>query len=594
MMKCPLKHGIILLLLLFLSVGIAYTEAAISELARALRSIDNRVYYKALNILDSYKPDPDELPLYYYIKGRAYSGMKKYSKAIEFLNRAFIISKDEELKKEALFERGRAYLKGGFYYEAASNFKLYIRIYPKAENIQRAYIYFAQSLLMSGRYQEALRYFKKIKVKRPEVLFGKAEVFHRIGLYRTASRLFKRGIKIYPRYIQSHPDVMLSYAENLLKTGKYESAKPFYYLLTETSLKERAYIGLGQIALREGDLETALMHFRRAQNSADRVIKRKALLNIGLIMIKRGRTKEAVKNFLTLRENYPYTPEAKRALLELSRIYRHSGKYQMAEKYIKEIIFGNNPSDEALRELELLVIDTIEKDRKTFLKTWQECGRFLMTIKRQKTLLRVAKALIDEGGDFLKVYNFLIRNGNKSIREHAICELALFYGRLGNRDKLLSLYRKLGTVKKSNNEIKRVRAYMFALNGKPEKAVELLNRIEKVEEADYELLVMIATKVSPELFSPLYLRFSGALDKKIDYQLIGDLYYRKGMFSDAVKYYRLAMKLGNVQPHVLLRLALLNNNREIKLSLSKMKNVYGRFIKETLFEDKLKKSLMEL
>ncbi len=593
-MKYQLRYASVLFILILFVVWTGPSGAAMSPLAKALRSIDNRVYYKALNILENYRPEPDELPLYYYIKGRALSGMKRYSEAIEFLNRAFITSKDEELKKVALFERGRAYLKGGFYYEAASNFKLYIRIYPKAENIQKAYIYYAQALLMSGRYQEALRYFKAIKLKRPEVVFGKAEVFHRIGLYRTASGLFKKGIKDYPRYIQSHPDVMLSYAENLFKIGKFEKAKPFYYLLTETPLKEKAYIGLGEIALREGDLDSALMHFKRAQNSADRVIKRKALLNIGLIMIKKGMTKEAINNFLILRENYPYTPEAKRALLELSRLYRKKGDFLKAEKYLKEIIFGNSPSDEALRELELLVLDTIRKDRKSFLKTWQECGRFLMTIKRQKTLLKVARALIDEGGDFLKVYNFLIRNGNKSIRESSICELALFYGRLGNIKKLLSLYKKLGPVKKSNDEIKRVKAYIFALEGKPERALALLKKINKAAEADYELLIMIAMQVSPEQFSPLYLRVSGALNKKIDYQLIGDLYYRKGMFSEALKYYRLAMKLGNVKPHVLFRVALLNNARKIKLTLSKQSNVYGKFIKENFHEEELKKSLMEL
>ena len=574
--------------------SVTVTESAMSPLARALRSIDKRVYYKALNILETYEPDPDELPLYYYIKGRALSGLKRYSEAIEFLNRAFITSKDEELRREALFARGLAYLKGGFYYEASSNFKLYIKKYKHSENREQAYIYFAQALLMSGRYQEALRYFKAIKLKTPEVLFGKAEVFHRIGLYRTAAGLFKKGQKLYPDYIQSHPDVMLSFAENLLKTGNFRRAKPFYYLLTETPLKEKAYIGLGEIAIKEGKLSAALMHFKRARHSADRVIKRKAILNIALIMSRKGETEKAVKGFLELRENYPYTPEAKRALLELSRIYRKRGKFLLSEKYIKEIIFGSNPSEEALKELELLVLDTLKKDRRSFIKTWRECGRFLMTIKRQKTLLEVARALIEEGGDFERVYNFLIRNGNRPVRTSAICELALFYGRLGNREKLKTLYSKLKTPKTLNDQIYRVRAYIAALDGRADRALSLLKKIKTPTEADYDLLMMIADRVQPQGFSELYIRFSGALDRAVDYQLIGDLYYQRGKPKEASKYYRLAMKLNELNPHVMLRLILIDNDPKTREILSKKKSVYGRFLKETFYEDKLKKSLMEL
>ncbi|RMG66519.1 MAG: hypothetical protein D6710_12425, partial [Nitrospirae bacterium] len=155
-MKYPFRNVIVIWVLLLYVMVASVPRAAMSPLARAQRAVENRLFYKALNILETYKAEPDELALFYYIKGRALSGLKRYSEAIEFLNRAFITSRDQELKKEALFERGRAYLKGGFYYEASSNFGLYIRLYPEAENLQNAYIYFAQSLLMSGRYQEAL------------------------------------------------------------------------------------------------------------------------------------------------------------------------------------------------------------------------------------------------------------------------------------------------------------------------------------------------------------------------------------------------------------------------------------------------------
>ncbi len=594
-MKNLYCHRLIVTISLITILLYTSVQSAILPLAKAIKAIDQKLYYKALNILDAYNPKPEELPVYFFIKGKALKGLKKYRQAIEYLNRAFITSKDRELRREALFERGLAYLYGGFYYEAASNFKLYIKLFPEAENIQEAYINYAQSSLMSGNLEEALKYFKELKVDRPEVIFGKAEVFHKLGLYKTAFRLFSEGYKKYSKYLESHPSILLSYAENLFITGHFKRAKPFYYMLTETPLKEKAYLGLGKISLKEKDLDTALMYFKRARYSADRVIKREALLYIGLVSLEKNEVEKAISMFLKLRKDYPYTPEANKGLLILSSIYRKQGNYLLAEKYLKELLYGTEPSEEALKELENLILTTIEHDRKAFLKTWKDCGRLLMTIKRQNTLLKVAKALMDEGGDFLKVYNFLIRNGNRSIKAIAIADMAVFYGRLGDIENLNKYYLKLRRLKIKNDHYYRVLAYKYALEGKDEQSLVFLAKIKAYEGSDFTLLYMIVDGVNPYKFLDTYKRLSRQFKNKLDYQLIGDVFYDHGYLSDAAKYYKLALKVGEYEPHTLYRLYRIEeDNSEVRSILLKQKDIFGKSVKLNLMEKKLLKEIREL
>ncbi|RMG69163.1 MAG: hypothetical protein D6710_09285, partial [Nitrospirae bacterium] len=301
-----------------------------------------------------------------------------------------------------------------------------------------------------------------------------------------------------------------------------------------------------------------------------------------------------VQNLLDLRENYPYTPEAKRALLELTRLYRKRGKLLEAERFLKELLFGSNPSEQSLRELELLVLDSIEKDRKAFNQIWRECGRFLMTIKRQKTLLKVASTLVEEGGDFLKVYDFLIRNGDKNIKNQAIAELALFYCRLGDAKRASALLKKVKGTKGREDRFIRIKAYLYALKGEHKTAARLLSSIKEPNEADYELLIKIAPLIEPERFAMLYKSFSGRLNKTPDYQLLGDLFYRRGKLSEASSYYRIALKVGDVSPHVLMRLAFIEKDDQYISALKKKGGPFSRYIKESLFEEKIKKSLKEL
>jgi len=580
-----------------LTVSFTCTDIHASEtLQKALDAIDEGMNYKALRLLSRYRPSEEELPRYYYLKGRALEGAKRYSQAIGYLNRAYITAKDKALKEDALFERGVAYLMSGFNYEAASNFRLFIKLYPESALIRKAYLNYAQASLKTGNYVEALAYFRKVS-DTPEAVFGKAEVFQRLGLFSAAHELYNAGLISYKDYIEKHPDVLYYYAENLRVNGKYEQAKSLYYLLVDTYLRERAYLGLGLIEYARRDMESAEMYLKKASESPDRVIRRRALLNLGRTAISTGRKDRAVKYLKTLGRDYPYTPESEEALLLLARLMRERKDYLQAEKYLREILFGRKPGKEALDELDALINDSIKSnDLEAFRKIWNDSGQWLYEPSREETLFNVAEALRNSGGgDFIRVYRYLVKNGSGKIRARSLSRLAVFFGRLSDTGRVERLVRSLERLNPGGDETLRAEAWLYYLMGKKSRAYSAVADIRRPVDDDIDLLWRVKDGApSVKTFVETYKTMSRATGKQLRYTDIGDLLAEDGMERSAAKYFNLALKVDPDDVRAMYMLARVNHSTPILRRLSEKKGLYGSMANVMLKEQEIKKHILEM
>jgi len=578
-----------------LAVSVACRPAYGSEtLQEVLKAIDEGMNYKALSLLSQYRPSPEELPRFYYLKGKALIGARRYTKAIGYLNRAYLTAKDDNLRELALFERGVAYLMGGFNYEAASNFRLFIKRYPDSKLIQRAYLNYAQSSLKTGNYVEALAFFRKVK-DTPEAVFGRAEVFHRLGLYSAANDLYNAGLLSYKDYIEKHPDVLYYYAENLRVNGKAERAKSFYYFLMDTYLRERAYLGLGLIAYEMKDMESAEMYLKKAAESPDRVIRRRALLTLGKTSIAEGRKDRAVEYLKALRRDYPYTPETDEALLLLARLMRERKEYLQAEKYLREILFGRKPSKEALDELALLVDESISNDKEAFRIIWENNGQWLYEPSREETLFKVAEALRSSGGDFIRVYTYLVKNGSKGIKAKSLSRLAIFFGHLSDTGKVEELVRSLEKLNPEGDEYLRADAWLFYLKGARKRAYSLISRVSHPVVDDIDLLWRVKDgATSVRSFIGLYKTMARAAGARLRYTDMGELFVESGMKKTAVKYFNLALKVDPDDVRAMFLLSRITGDTAILQRLSGRKGLYGSMAQVMLKEQEIRKRILEM
>ncbi len=578
-----------------LTLSLTCTEVYGSEsLQKAFEAIDEGRNYEAMRLLSQYRPSKKELPRYYYLKGRALEGAKRHRKAIGYLNRAYITAKDTTLKEDALFERGVAYLMSGFHYEAASNFRLFINLYPDSPLIQRAYLNYAQASQKTGNYVEALAYFRKVS-DTPEAIFGKAEVFQRLGLFSAAHELYNTGLISYKNYIEKHPDILYYYAENLRIIGKTEQAKSLFYLLMDTYLRERAYLGLGLIEYTRNDMESAEMYLKKASESPDRVIRRQALLNLGRTSIATDQKNRAIEYLKLLRRDYPYTPESEEALLLLAGLMRERKDYLQAEKYLREILFGRKPMKAALNELEILINESIDNDTRSFREIWNNSGQWLYAPSREDTLLNVAEALRNSGGDFIRVYTYLIKNGSKRIRAKSLSQLAIFFSRLSDVKRVEKLVTSLEKLNPGGDEILRARAWLYYLKEKKKLAYSGITRISHPVNDDIDLLWRVKEGApSVKSFIKNYKFMSRATGEPLRYTEIGDLLADKGMKKKAAKYFNLALKVNPDDVRAMFMLAGITSSATLMQRLSEKKGLYGSMAKVMIKEQETKKHILEM
>ncbi|VAX32945.1 hypothetical protein MNBD_NITROSPIRAE02-1666 [hydrothermal vent metagenome] len=578
-----------------LTVFLTCTESYASEpLQKVLEAIDEGRNYEAMRLLSQYKPSEKELPRYFYLKGRALEGAKRHRKAIGYLNRAYITAKDTTLREDALFERGVAYLLSGFHYEAASNFRLFINLYPGSTLIQKAYLNYAQASLKTGNYVEALAYFRKVS-DTPEAIFGKAEVFQRLGLFSAAHELYNTGLISYKNYIEKHPDVLYHYAENLRIIGKPEQAKSLFYLLMDTYLRERAYLGLGLIEYARNDMESAGMYLKKASASPDRVIRRQALLNLGKTLISIDRKDRAIEYLKVLQRDYSYTPESEKALLLLAGLMRERKDYLQAEKYLREILFGRKPMRAALNELDILVNESIKNDTGAFKSIWNKSGQWLYTPSRENTLLNVAEALRNSGGDFIRVYTYLTENGSKTIRAKSLSQLAIFFSRLSDIKRVESLVTSLEKLNPGGDEKLRARAWLYYLKGKKKRAYSTITGISLPVNEDIDLLWRVKEGApSVMTFIKNYKSMARTTGMPLRYTEMGKLLTDKGMRQKAIKYFSLALKVNPDNAQAMFMLARLNANAPLIKRLSEKKGLYGSMAKVMIKEQEIKKHILEM
>ncbi len=560
-------------------------------LREALRAIEAKRIYEALRILSRHIPSDRERPLYYYIKGKALLEVKRHREAIDYLHRAYITAKDGRLREYALFERGLGYLKAGFYYEASANFMLFIRLFPESSLIRDAYIYYARSSLKTGRYVEALSYYRRIE-EGPEVIFGKAEVFQRLGLYTAAAELYDRGLIRYKEYMQNNPDVLYYYADNLRHTGRLKEAKQIYYLLMDTEYRERAYLGVGLIEFSRDDRERAEAYFKRAALSPDRVVRRKALLYLGKTLVLKGEKEKAIEYLEGVRKYFPYTPESDEGLLLLATLFRERGEYLRAGRYLKEILFGRRPSEEAIDELDSLVRESMVKDPEAFGRIWDESGLWLFSPSREETLLEVAEFMTRTSGDFFRIYTYLRENGSREAKVQALSQLATYYARLGDLGKTEALYRELKALHPTGDGPVRVRAWLLALRGEKEDAFSEVLGITRPGEGDLELLWKVKEGAPPLRFIEEYRRMARLAGVPLRYSEMADFLTERGMRKEAARYYALALKVDPQDSRLMYKAA--GEVPGLYRELSKDNGLYGAVAKTVLREEAVRKGLREM
>jgi tetratricopeptide (TPR) repeat protein len=585
-----------LFILAFLLVGsIGSTAFAGGDIIDdAWKSIQSNTPYDGITKLRSYHPHEKERARYHYVFGRGLVEMKRYPEAVSHLTEAYITADSKPLKEASLYYRGLAYLRGGFSYEAASALKVFIEQYPDSALIRDAYANYARASLDINDFVNAMRYFK-LAGDTPDGLFGKAEVFHRLGLYATASRIYSTAILKYQDYIRNYPNSLYYYVENLRMTGNAEDSKKLLYLLVETPLRDKAILSMGLIDMDNTRFDSTVAHFKRITGSTDRVVRRKALVSLSKVYEEQGKSAEAIRLLNTVRQEFPYTEENKEGLIMLSRIHRKSGDYKNALNAIREVLFGGRPATAAIEELKMLVQESMANSSGDFIEIWKRCGIWLMDNRYEDLLMEVAKGLERSGGDFLRIYSFLSGYGSEKNKILAMSRMAALYADFGDSKKASRYLHHLEGLGVSNDDMVRAQVQFDFASGKKDAACSGLGKISSPVGDDVMLLWRCGTGTEDASgYLPLYRAMIKGTMVSPRYAEIGDMLYRDKKMKEALTNYRIALTIDPDNAWALYRVGSLAPAGNELVELSKNETMLGKLARMELKERQIVKKLKEM
>jgi tetratricopeptide (TPR) repeat protein len=553
------------------AADIADQQVTSPLLIKALDSLKANKFSETLKILNEIKPDNATLAQYYFVFGKLDNAMQKPLEAVEHFRKAYLYAPKGDMKEIALIERAETYLRMRYFYEAKSVYVVFLKEFPQSRFFVRVYPGLARCLAETGSLREAITYYEKAG-NSPEVLAGKANALHRLGLYREAEKSYASLIETNEAFIWASDEARYYLGENLRQMGKLSEASKYLSEIKDPSFKIKADLSLGIIAMQQERAGDATKSLTDVLASGDREIKRRALLTLADVDLKQGRTEEAKKRLEDLKLHHPYGRTYEESLLKLARIYAKEGNPEKAVPLLSELALKSSFKKEALTEFESMLVQARNSDKEAFVRLWKTAGPLLLDTSREKFLLDVADEFRNAGAPFLDIAQYLAKHGTESAKMKSLAILAGYYAGKGDADRAGEHLKQLKTMKGSGDEIIRLEARLAYLKKEYKVAAEKFLQLKIIRPGDLKAFGECVA-AQPDLPKAIA-RYEKAV-KETDgnaaaYARLADIMHASGKTRTALDYYRIALAKEPNQDWVLYRIGSLTEGSEAEEMLRKV------------------------
>jgi tetratricopeptide (TPR) repeat protein len=551
------------LLLLTLPV-VSFAKAAevrvpAGSLSNALALVEANRIPDAMKALATFRPDMESLGPYYYVYGRAFASARNPHEAASRYRRASIYASDAELKERSLFLAAETELSMGYYYEAKTDCLIFLKIFPNSARVRRVRAMLARSLSGTGRLSEALRQFA-LAGNAPEALYGEADTLQKMGMTREASRAYAAATAADGRYPESSEETRYWLGENLRLSGDAVHAKELLLAIKGEGLRDRAAIGLGEMAAAESAPDEAVRRFVSVLGSKDKKVRRLALLRLADAEAARGNAGEAAKRLTEIVQVYPFTREYDDAVLRLARMKGTAGDEIGALSLLTKLVLRASPlRKNALDAIEEILLSARGKGGERFVALWNAGGRWLMDASRQASLVLIAGELNGTGVPYLELVRWLSQYGSGAVRVESLVALSRLCVETGDVAGVRNCLKSLKGMGASGDEVLRVEAALKFAQKDYRGSAETLLMLRNVEGKDAFLLgeTLPYAGSSRKAAAALETAVSRSDAGPRELSRLADALFDAGRKDDAARYYRGAVGKDPANEWACYRLALL-------------------------------------
>lgn len=276
--------------------------------------------------------------------GDAFFAQGKYREALEYYQATIGAEPGGDY---AMYQVANSYYRMNQNFEAVTQFRRLLRIYPFSRLREQAQYNVAYIYLNTGNYDQAIEEFQAVIQRYPGTewaarsQYNIGDSYYNAGDYEKSIEAYARVLEEYPRsqYIIEAIDgiqfAQLSIGDDDTSTDILED---FLEDNPTSSTADRLRYRQAENVYQTGDYEAAVREFRQyLRITNNRNLMPDAYFNMANAYLRTGKPNEAAEAFKTLVNDFPETERAATSLAELGRLHYEQGNYQESFRRFSEL-----------------------------------------------------------------------------------------------------------------------------------------------------------------------------------------------------------------------------------------------------------------
>lgn len=444
-----------------------------------------------IDFLNNYEPPP--IVLFPYETdtrlriGDSYFAQGEYQQALEYY-RATIGA--EPGGDYAMYQMANSYYRMSRNFEAVTEFRRLLRIYPYSSLREQAAYNIAYVYLNTGNYDQAIEEFRSVISKYPNTewaarsQYNIGDSYYNAGQYEEAIAAYQTVLDEYPRseYIIEAIDG-IEYAQ--LSAGSEDTStdvlEDFLGDNPTSTTADRLRFRQAENVFQSGNYEGAVREFRQyLRVTNNREMMPDAYYNLANAYTRTDSLAQASEALQTLVNDFPNSERAAPALAELGRLQNEMGNHGQALNYYQQLL----EKDDRYQQEAYLGIGNAQLELGSMNEARQNFERVL-SISSENGAARVGlgKVLMQDGrqDEARRFFQLVAENSTTEIGAEAQYLLGESYQAEGDRESALEAYSRVNVLFEAFDvwvaEAQFKTAEIYIRQGNRGEATNLLNSI---------------------------------------------------------------------------------------------------------------------
>ncbi|MCG2588387.1 tetratricopeptide repeat protein [Rhodohalobacter sulfatireducens] len=444
-----------------------------------------------IDFLNNYEPPP--IVLYPYETdtklriGDSFFAQGEYQQALEYYRDTIGAEPGGDY---AMYQVANSYYRMNRNFEAVTEFRRLLRIYPFSSLREQAAYNIAYVYLNTGNYDQAIEEFRSVISRYPNTewaaraQYNIGDSYYNAGQYEEAIEAYQTVLEEYPRsdYIIEAIDG-IEYAQ--LSTGSEDTStdvlEGFLADNPTSTTADRLRFRQAENVFQTGDYEAAVREFRQyLRVTNNRELMPEAYYNLADAYTRTDSLEQASDALLTLVNEFPNSERTAPAFAELGRLQNEMGNYNRSLNYYQQLL----ENDERYQQEAYLGIGNAQLQLGNINEARQNFERVLsINSENNAARLGVGKVLMQDGrqDEARRFFQLVAENSTTEIGAEAQYLLGESYQSEGDRESALEAYSRVSVLFETFDEWVAEAQYktaeIYIRQGNRGEATNLLNSI---------------------------------------------------------------------------------------------------------------------